>query len=179
MRVVVLMEEAAMLRRIAIGLVVMLLSSGCTAIKAYEGPERSKSEIAVLQAGYSHGGVLAILVILPHPHFKHVTEVYEIDGQTNRLGGLGAAEIHIRPGEHTAWVRYMRYPDVTLCGGLGGCIPSYEARNISIDFTAVAGHEYRIPAERIDERNWVWVEDVTTGKVVAGEKPPEPAAPPK
>ena len=44
-----------MLKRIAIGLVLALLSSGC-AIKAYEGPERPKSEIAVLHGSHSHGG---------------------------------------------------------------------------------------------------------------------------
>ncbi len=27
------------------------------------------------------------------------------------------------------------------------------------------------PAERRRERNWIWVEDVTSGKVVTGEKP--------
>jgi len=25
----------------------------------------------------------------------------------------------------------------------------------------------------MDERNWIWVEDVKSGKVVAGEKPPD------
>ena len=41
------------------------------------------------------------------------------------------------------------------------------------------------PAERRRERNWIWVEDVTSGKVVTGEKPPDdkaeekgPATPP-
>jgi len=28
------------------------------------------------------------------------------------------------------------------------------------------------PAERRGERNWIWVEDITSGKVIAGEKPP-------
>ena len=41
-------------RRIAIVLVLALLSSGCTAIKAYEGPEVPKSEIAVTLDLYSH-----------------------------------------------------------------------------------------------------------------------------
>ena len=65
---------------------------------------------------------------------------------------------------------------MTLCGSyyLGSvCMANYETRDLSIDFTAEAGHEYRIPAERRDERNWIWVEDITTGKVVAGEKPPD------
>ncbi len=48
-----------------------------------------------------------------------------------------------------------------------------EPSDLSIDFTVEAGHEYHIPVERRDERNWIWVEDVTSGKVVAGEKPPD------
>ena len=28
------------------------------------------------------------------------------------------------------------------------------------------------PAERRGERNWICVEDITSGKVIAGEKPP-------
>jgi len=32
------------------------------------------------------------------------------------------------------------------------------------------------PAERRRERNWIWVEDVTSGKVVTGEKPPDDKA---
>ncbi len=70
----------------------------------------------------------------------------------------------------------LRADRPTLCGSyyLGSvCIANYETRNLSIDFTVEAGHEYRIPAERMDERNWIWVEDVKSGKVVAGEKPPD------
>jgi len=66
------------------------------------------------------------------------------------------------------------------------CVLNYETRDLSISFTAKAGHDYRIPAERRGEKNWIWVEDAKTGKVVAGEKPPdvkakgkEPATPPE
>ena len=41
-------------RRIAIVLVLAFLSSECIAIKAYEGPELLKSEIAVILDLYSH-----------------------------------------------------------------------------------------------------------------------------
>ena len=66
---------------------------------------------------------------------------------------------------------------MTFCVGIplgpGVCFEDYQTRDLSIDFTAEAGHEYRIPAERRGERNWIWVEDVTSGKVVAGEMPLE------
>ena len=63
--------------------------------------------------------------------------------------------------------------DVCVGVGLGPCLPLHdETRDLSINFVAEAGHEYRIPAERRGERNWIWVEDVKSGKVVAGEMPP-------
>ncbi len=160
-----------MLRRIAIGLVLALLSSGCT-MKAYEGPKLPRSEIAVLDGMHQHGGVLAFFYIVPFPNYKHQTEIIEIDGKQRSVGRV----IHVLPGKHTARVYYNRKPNVTLCAGyyvISGCIENYETRDLSIDFMVEAGHEYRIPAERRNERNWIWVEDVTSGKVVAGEKPLE------
>ncbi len=154
-----------MLRRIAIGLVLALLSSGCT-MKAYEGPELAKSEIAVLDGFYRHGGILGLFGIVPLPAYRHRTRINEIDGKRVVM----ERNIHIRPGQHFARVRYSRLPKVALCGYFG-CIEDYSTSDLSIDFTAEAGREYRIPAERRDERNWIWVEDITTGKVVAGEKP--------
>ncbi len=143
-----------------------LLSSGCT-MKAYEGPELPRSEIAVIDRWHEHGGVLELMGVFPIPRGRHRTVIVKIAGK--RPGGI---QFHILPGQHTAKVLYQRYPDVSLWG-----ITNYKTRDISIDFTAEAGHEYRIPAERRDERDWIWVEDVTTGKVVAGEKPP--ATPPE
>ena len=194
-------------------LIPLLFVEGC-AIKAYEGPELPKSEIAVLHGSHSHGGVLLLQFIFPSPGYKHVTRVAEIDGlndldrrsvslcgevdinrrkeckrrvaDTNKAfvkafgvnRNPGASPSHILPGSHTARVIYWRYPDITLCpiGGFTGpggqCFHNYTTWDLSIVFTAKAGHEYRIPAERRNGRDWIWVEDITIGKVVAGEKPP-------
>ncbi len=162
--------------------VLALLSSGC-AMKAYEGPELPRSEIAVLHGVDSHGVVLGIFMYLPVPEDRHRTSIYEIDGKSVpahaqfdtdfRNAPEGQPErIHILPGQHTARVSYERRPNVTLCG-FPSCIRNYYTRDLSIDFAVEAGHEYRIPVERRDERNWIWVEDITSGKVVAGEKPPD------
>ena len=148
-------------------IVLALLSSGCT-IKAYEGPELPRSEIAVLDAGHVHGRVLGLVAIIPIPAYKHKTSIAEIDGKTKGPG----TEIHVLPGQHSVRVFYQRFPDVALCGYFG-CIANYSTSDLSIDFTVEAGHEYRIPAERRGQRNWIWVEDVKSGKVVAGEKPPD------
>ena len=147
-------------------------------MKAYEGPELPRSEIAVIDRWHEHGGVLELMGFFPIPRGRHRTTIVKIDGK--RPGGT---QFHILPGQHSASVIYSRLPDVTLCGW--GCISNYSS-GLSIDFTAEAGHEYRIPVERRDERDWIWVEDITTGKVVAGEKPPDgkgegrpPATPPE
>jgi len=153
-----------------------LLLSGC-AMQAYKGPELPKSEIAVLHKKVWRGQSLGLMFIVPYPIFKHRTHIYEINGQR----GLGSP-IHILPGRHTARVHYQKSPEVALCGfyfAVSGCIGSYTKRNLSIVFVAEAGHEYRIPVERREKRDWIWVEDMTSGMVVAGIKPPAlPPAPP-
>lgn len=147
--------------------VLALLLSGCGTIKAYEGPELPKSEISVIDADYGHGLMLAFFGILPIPvSFRHGTNVLIVDGHK----GI-RAPYHILPGQHTARVLYIRNAPVDLCS-LFGCFFEYRAI-LTIKFTTEAGHEYRIPAERRGERNWIWVEDITSGKVVAGEKPPD------
>ncbi len=177
-------------------LVLALLSSGC-AMKAYEGPELPKSEIAVLHTVHTHTNIpaviLAVPVPVPVPSHKHATAINRIDGREITLPKF----IHVLAGNHTVGINYWRYPDTKICVSLplipgSSCNYDYFTRDLAIDFTAKAGHEYRFPAERRGERNWIWVEDVTglefdrSGKVVAGEKPPEvkakgkePASPPE
>ena len=60
---------------------------------------------------------------------------------------------------------------MNLCSGFG-CFFTYEA-SLTVDSATEAGHEYSIQAERRGERDWIWVEDITSGKVVGGEKPPD------
>ena len=190
-----------MLRRIALGLVLALLSSGCatTMKKAYEGPELPRSEIAVLVGKYRYGGALTVALVVPLPRYRHETEIYEVDGKLVSGDSTSVQHnIHVLPGQHSVKVIYTRLPDVEFCAptvlGAACYKKDDEFHDLSIDFTAKAGHEYRIPAERRGERNWIWVEDITESKtngevvveVVAGEKPPdekakgkEPATPPE
>ncbi len=91
-------------------------------MKAYEGPELPRSEIAVLDGMHKHGGVLALVAIVPIPKYKHEAFILEIDGKRRRSGRY----IHILPGQHTARVYYYRYPDVTLCSI--GCLRNYFTR---------------------------------------------------
>jgi hypothetical protein len=157
-----------MLRRLAVGLALALLLSGC-ATKAYEGPERPRSEVAELNVVHEYGYVFGIWGVIPFPTYKHVTRVIQIDGK--RISG---DVWHILPGQHTVRVWYIRRSEPTVCGTYSAtpCEVDYKTRDLSIVFIAKAGHEYRIPAERRGAYNWLWVEDLTSGKVVAGREPP-------
>jgi hypothetical protein len=103
--------------------------------------------------------------VVPIPVPRYSTFVSEVDG---KRGGWGP--IHVRPAKHWATVLHEFSGPVVLCGYLG-CIATSSVI-LKIDFSTEAGHEYGIAAERRNERKWIWVEDITTGKVVAGEKPP-------
>ena len=152
--------------------------AGCAAMKAYEGPELPKSEIAVIDGRTTHGFKVDIwYLFMPIPRFsRHETRVTDIDGWYV----LPTLSIHVRPGPHSVRVSYTRHSPARVCliNFLGNdCFENdedvYGPKVLPIDFAAEAGHEYRIPARRWGERNWIWVEDTTTGKMVAGEKPPD------
>ena len=153
-----------------------LILSGCT-VKAYDGPQLEKSEIAVLHRLHRHGSSLALFGLIPLPHEKHSAKIIKVDGTTLGTG----REIHVRPGLHAVEINYIKFGIVTLCGAIAhiptGCTHIYD-NQLSIKFTAEAGHEYSVPAERRNEQDWIWVEDITTGKVVAGAKPPPEQAKP-
>lgn len=146
-------------------------------MQAYEGAERPESSLARLDRWSRHGVFAGIdlgegpLLATPLPRYRHRTVVYRIDGRDTGW----ARRIYLLPGRHTALVEYQRLPDALSCR-LGACVPDYRGRGLSVTFTAEAGRAYRIKAERTRGRNWVWVENVTTGsgtpKVVAGERPP-------
>ncbi len=179
-----IMERLSTALRNLLPLVVALalLLLGCSTIqKVYEGPELTKSELSVIEKNYSHSWMLGMFGVLPIPlSIRHSTDVLEIDG--HQSDGFKYGSYHVRTGQHTAKVRYVGHGPVDLCGQFG-CLFQHQA-SLTINFTTEAGHEYRIPAERRGERDWIWVEDITSGKVIAGEKPPDdkgkdPGAPPE
>ena len=148
---------------------------GCSTTRTYKGPELPKSEVSVIHRVRHHGTVLPVgYMVIPFPsESRHFTQIRRLDGE--QYGGY--VEFHVLPGKHSATVHYTRFPPITLCGYyFFACIFDYQA-DLSIDFTTEVGHEYSIPAERREGRDWIWVEDITTAKVVAGEKPP-PEPPP-
>ena len=140
-------------------------------IHLYGGPKLTKPEIAKIHRAHKYGvtlGFQGAFPPVPWPCYRHEAIVTEIDGIDTQPG----RDLHILPGRHLARVLYIKYPDLSDSTLSVACKPIYETSDLSIKFTAKAGHEYRIPAERRGERNFIWVEDAKTGKVVAGEKPP-------
>ncbi len=141
---------------------------GCGTMKAYDGPEKPESEVAVVLRYERHDyypfSVWGILPV-PVPTAKHHTIVMKVD-ETAVSGVI--EQIVVAPGRHSVSIAYSQ--EIPICG-YGGCIITHSSES-SITFMAEAGHKYRIPAEQRDERTWIWVEDIKTGTVVAGEKPP-------
>ncbi len=73
-----------------------------------------------------------------------------------------------------AKVRYRRHAPANLCNQFS-CFDTHVA-DLTIEFATEAGHAYRIPVERRYGRDWIWVENITSGKVVAGETPRRPTS---
>ena len=145
----------------------------------------SPSTVATL---YKHSefrrgwGILLVQILLPVPHkLLHQTEVTQIDNRALlRMPGSGSGfvvwpeELRIGAGERVVKFHYRRDRILDMCG-IGvfgeGCV-GYFDKDTSITFTAEGEHAYRVFAYMPDEKEWTWVEDITTGHVVAGEKPP-------
>jgi len=141
--------------------------SACSPWKAYNGADLPDTEVAIIERIHSHGWMLGMFGVLPIPvKFRHWTRVISIDGS----GGSGF-DIHVRPDHHYAIVDYHIEHPVDWCSSFG-CLNT-ETATLTIDFTAEAGQRYRILAERREARDWIWVENVATGKMTAGEQPPD------
>ena len=108
-----------MLKRVAIGLMLALLVSGCGTMKAYEGPELPKSEIAILHRIDSHGKTLVLLLVVPLPGVKHTTEVAEIDGAAALLADAVA---YAKTDESRRLSRGLPTTGLPLAGGHGSAL---------------------------------------------------------
>ena len=160
-----------MLRRTAIGLVVMLplIVSGCEGSqqaisdfsfsdfrfggpphKIYEGADRSKKELAILD--WARGCCPSV-------------KVYKIDGKENPkfsgsgfLGTVqpGVLRVELLPGKHEIHWEVDFY-----------WIPNRKSSGV-IDMKA--GHVYSVEAWDSPNTGAMWIEDRTTGEVVLGSK---------
>lgn len=126
------------------------LPTSCATLKKYyKGPDLPEDEIAVIKtAGVDYYGV-----------FIRDTYFTAVDGiATDYLTN----QVHVLPGSHNFSVRE------TLHIGCGG----YKVYGM-IGFEAEAGHEYEILVRQttFSQDVFIWVEDLDTGEIVAGNKP--------
>ncbi len=164
------MVPFATLRRLSLLAVLLGMPLwGCGAVDGYEETALKKTEISQIDRRHSHSWALARIPGHSTRSFRHDSFVEEVDGKQ----GIGQ-RYDVPPGQHTAKVRYRRHAPVGLCNQFS-CFDSHVA-DLTIEFATEAGHEYRIPAERRYGRDWIWVENITSGKVVAGETPHRPTS---
>ena len=142
-------------------LVVLSLATGCGTMKAYEGPDLPREEIAVVSAGglfyrnYVFGG--------------SSLQLTRVDGKrAESIRAVRPKSVKVLPGPHRFGVTY-RYGHIFSPSCALGCDTT-----TVISFDTEAGHEYRIEAEYAGSFYsgplHVWAVDKTTGKVVARVK---------
>ena len=95
--------------------------------------------------------------------------VLEIDGEEPLVDGKYSRKARLRPGTHT--IRYGGWFSVSILYGRTGV--SYD-KSATIEMKP--GHVYAVKRERIRGRynfaDFLWIEDQTTGALVAGLPPP-------
>jgi hypothetical protein len=138
---------------ILLGLLFCILLSACATTepvrpyKLYPGPERQLAELAVVQMGQAGAA--------------------EFNGRP--VSRRDWSEVHLLPGEHT--VRWL-----TQFGASVMVEPSgFATGGAEIRVHLQAGETYRLMADRTTGygyRMYFWIENATTGTVVAGTRKP-------
>jgi hypothetical protein len=111
--------------------------------KLYPGPERSHSELAVVQMGDAHKA--------------------EFNGRPVSSGDW--TEVHLLPGEYT--IRWQVRFSVNPFGDTSGFALGGVRGKVRLE----AGRTYRIRAERM-KGPYVWIEDSASGAVIVGNRVP-------
>ena len=139
------------------------LPFGCAAIsevmtpRAYDGPGLPKDKVAV--------------ITIADPETNDFVTIAKIDGagcysqffalRAKNCGGYA----EVLPGRHD--VDLERH---VWIGSIVGAMPATAASKLPL--VAEAGHVYLARSNRIAGKTWFWIEDTTTGEVVAGDRPP-------
>ena len=146
---------------VAISLLFSLTVCGCAptmgTMHAYPGPNRSLSEVAIIE---------------PSAHSGDVSVIVEVDGKIveRTLPGF-QKQIAVLPGKH----------EVEAYQGVSVGTTSIPAESQTLSFLAEAGHTYRVggysmtfyvSGKLVGVAAEMWIEDAQTGAVVAGERPP-------
>jgi hypothetical protein len=132
-------------------LLLFSLPAGCgNTYNLYEGPERSRDEIAVV----STIGTRA------YPFWAEKAHIRKVDGKNVvPVDRVPASTVKLAPGHYTFEIAHSR--------GVGLGCASPERHTGLIAFNIEAGREYRIAGKS----HFIWAVDSQTGQVVAGLKP--------
>ena len=125
------------------------LPTSCTTSKLYEGPDLSEDEIAVVRTDVSYFVGLS-------------SKSMFFDAVDGVAIGIGTNEVLVMPGPHTFKVRVGTGRHLLFIGTTVSTVPGV------ISFEAMAGHRYEIIMRSVH----IWVEDLESGEIVAGTRPP-------
>jgi hypothetical protein len=115
---------------------------GCSATKAYSGPDLPDKDVAVIKGSRTVAGIRV--------YFSTVDEDGN-DGVTYKI-------------EVPAGQRKIRLYFGTTDGSVKGM-------SRTLAFNAEGGHTYQVQGVEHDGKVWIWIEDTYTHETVSGEKP--------
>jgi hypothetical protein len=144
---------------ICAALIFVILTSGCATTRMYKGEELSKQEIAVIKGSQKNYFGYYVSV-----------DIYRVDdGEERKLSSVPIlrrleSEVEVMPGFHKVFVMVMVWgADMPPLGW--NFTDSYR-----LEFTAEAGHKYKIKAVDIKGRNpYLTIVGIQSGAVVAKE----------
>jgi hypothetical protein len=177
---------------VPLALLLALVLSGCESqvppppvpVKLYAGPELPESEISVIhrRSWYKHKWWWS------YQSNTTYLQVMRVDGKLGEIDPGRLDPFHVLPGKHKVRVK--------TTGGEGMGRHGFMTSDTygEIEFSTKAGRQYYVMSRRVydviykrfgifvDPRSapqvimrdlWIWVLEVETGAVVAGEKPPD------
>ena len=127
----------------------VLTVQGCVK-KMYAGPELPRNQVAIIQTSVPFFGPRAVIWVLDEKQ--------------------GGWKIAVHPGKHTLKVYLAHCNNFFGVPRLPRC---YDGPIDYLTFTAEADHTYFVYGSGgfFSRKEWIWLEDVNTQQVVAGEKP--------
>ena len=127
------------MKRAGVFLVLLLAAAGCSVTRLYDGPARSRDEVAVVSAPYARPARMSIGTV------RYQTRIVRFDGTPL---DEPRTEVEVLPGEHTVAILWRRYhPHTWYHDRLGQTeVPAVQvAEGVnSVKLSAKAGRKYRL-----------------------------------
>ena len=130
----------------------LALGGGC-AEQAYDGGEKSSTEVAVIKNSYtSRGGMKS-----------DRAEILAVDD--DYFDGSPPARVEVLPGKHSVEIRCW-HGGLLVEKNIG-----LQGQQGSVEFVAKAGREYEVLCSTDSGKFIKWISDLTTDEIVGREKP--------